>query len=182
VVKSAQERQAEKAKRTAERIKSIVTVVDIDDMDQKGGEGAGAGGFGVGGDEDYGNVPCIRLVSRLNGAHKLNWQVPKQQTISVVSYGVQFCSAYVLSLIFFVQWQLKVRIANTYGLADTTGINIVFDGERLENTETVDSLGLEDDYMIEIQVGLYIACIVASAICDVVLVILRFQRTCRHKL
>jgi hypothetical protein len=43
-------------------------------------------------------------------------------------------------------------VANTYGLSEPGIVNIVFDGEKLGSTETAESLDLEDDWMLDIQV------------------------------
>jgi hypothetical protein len=47
----------------------------------------------------------------------------------------------------------KCRAANTYGLSDVSTINIVFDGEKLGDTDTAEALALEDDYMLDIRVS-----------------------------
>jgi hypothetical protein len=47
----------------------------------------------------------------------------------------------------------KCRAANTYGLSDVSTINIVFDGDKLGDTDTAESLALEDDYMLDIRVS-----------------------------
>jgi hypothetical protein len=82
-------------------------------------------------EEDYSNVPCIRVVGRLNDKHKLNWLLPVKQTMQA----------------------FKCRAANTYGLSDVSTINIVFDGEKLGDTDTAEALALEDDYMLDIRVS-----------------------------
>lgn len=44
-------------------------------------------------------------------------------------------------------------MANTYGLSDPSIVSVVFDGEKLGSEDTAESLDLEDDWMLDINVS-----------------------------
>ena len=58
-----------------------------------------------------------------------------------------------LYMVFFIFIQMRLKFAEIYGI-HANKLTFEFDGEKLSNTDTPDSCDMEDEYMIDVKVGL----------------------------
>ena len=120
------------------------------------------------------NKPSIKLCTRLNGKHEWKWKVPIDEGFDKVCMSVciylyiymcnmstflpyhgSFKSSSILRTLtdLCISEQIRSNLALFYGLNSATAITLVFDGNKLQDSDTPHALEMENDDMIDAKVS-----------------------------